>query len=254
MKINTVFCKKKIVWQAQNIILNIIYEDKHILVINKNSNIIVHPGTKNTKNTLFNAILYYYPYARNIPRAGIIHRLDKDTTGLMIIAKNINSYFFLKQELKNHNIIRNYEAIVNGIIKNNKIINLPIKRIYKKNNIYMNVHPLGKPSMTKIFVKNIFKNYTHLKIQLTTGRTHQIRVHLSHIKHSIIGDKIYKNHNIFNKTKIYENKIKKIINRQALHAYHIKFIHPFYKTYIKLNTVLPDDINNLIFFLKNVIF
>ncbi|WP_247646103.1 RluA family pseudouridine synthase [Enterobacteriaceae endosymbiont of Donacia piscatrix] len=240
-------------WKAQNIPLNIIYEDQYVLVINKKSNIIVHPGNKNVDNTIFNAILYHYPSSRDIPRAGIIHRLDKNTTGLMIVAKNIYCYFFLKQELKKHNIIRKYETIVNGIIKSNDIINFPIKRIYKKNNVCMNVHPSGKSAITKIFVKNIFKNYTYLKILLKTGRTHQIRVHLSYIKHSIIGDQIYKNYiNNINNNKFYETKINKIIKRQALHAYCVKFMHPFYKIFIKLNVVLPNDINNLINFLKNV--
>ncbi|WP_281352184.1 RluA family pseudouridine synthase [Enterobacteriaceae endosymbiont of Donacia crassipes] len=250
MKINTFILNKKIIWKAQNIPLDIIYEDRYILVINKKSNIVVHPGNKNIDNTIFNSIIYYYPHARDIPRAGIVHRLDKNTTGLMIIAKNIYSYFFLKQELKKHNIIRNYEAIVNGIIKNNNIIDYPIKRIYKKNNICMNVHPLGKSAITKIFIKNIFQNHTHLKVQLKTGRTHQIRVHLSYIKHSIVGDQIYKNY--INNIKFYEKKISKIIKRQALHARCIKFIHPFYNILIKLNTILPNDINNLINFLKNV--
>nr|WP_282097331.1 RluA family pseudouridine synthase [Enterobacteriaceae endosymbiont of Donacia piscatrix] len=253
MQINTFILNKKIIWKAQNIPLNIIYEDQYVLVINKKSNIIVHPGNKNVDNTIFNAILYHYPSSRDIPRAGIIHRLDKNTTGLMIVAKNIYCYFFLKQELKKHNIIRKYETIVNGIIKSNDIINFPIKRIYKKNNVCMNVHPSGKSAITKIFVKNIFKNYTYLKILLKTGRTHQIRVHLSYIKHSIIGDQIYKNYiNNINNNKFYETKINKIIKRQALHAYCVKFMHPFYKIFIKLNVVLPNDINNLINFLKNV--
>ncbi|WP_281352071.1 RluA family pseudouridine synthase [Enterobacteriaceae endosymbiont of Donacia cincticornis] len=253
MQINTLILNKKIIWKAQNIPLNIIYEDQYILVINKKSNIVVHPNNKNINSTIFNSILYHYPYSRDIPRAGIIHRLDKNTTGLMIIAKNIYSYFFLRQELKKHNIVRNYEAIVNGIIKHNNVIDYPIKRIYKKNNICMHVHPLGKTAITKIFIKNIFKNYTHLKIKLKTGRTHQIRVHLSYIKHSIVGDQIYRNYTSnINYHKFYKIKINEIIKRQALHAKCIKFVHPFYNTLITLETILPNDINNLINFLKNV--
>nr|WP_281351804.1 RluA family pseudouridine synthase [Enterobacteriaceae endosymbiont of Donacia sparganii] len=252
MKVNAFILKKQIKWKAQNIFLNVVYDDKYVLVINKTSNLVVHPANKNMNNTIFNSLLYNYPYLRDVPRAGIIHRLDKNTTGLMIIAKNIDVYMFLKNELKKHNIIREYEAIVNGIIKKNDIINYPIKRIYKKKNIYMDVHPLGKKAITKYFIKNIFKNYTHLRIQLKTGRTHQIRVHLSYIKHSIVGDPVYnKYQNIFLINNFYKKSINKIIQRQALHACYLKFIHPFYKINIKLYSKLPNDINNLIYFLKN---
>ncbi|WP_246208895.1 RluA family pseudouridine synthase [Enterobacteriaceae endosymbiont of Donacia simplex] len=238
-------------WKAQNLHLNIVYNDKYILVINKTTNLVVHPANKNQNNTLFNSLLYYYPYLRDIPRAGIIHRLDKNTTGLMIIAKNMNSYLFLKKELKNHNIIREYEAIVNGIIENNGIINYPIKRIYKKHNIYMQINVLGKKAITKYFVKDIFKAHTYLRIRLQTGRTHQIRVHLSYINHSIVGDPVYKksqNTSLINN--FYKKKINEIIQRQALHACYLKFMHPFFNINIKLYSILPNDINNLINFLK----
>ncbi|WP_246208940.1 RluA family pseudouridine synthase [Enterobacteriaceae endosymbiont of Donacia vulgaris] len=238
-------------WKAQNLNLNIVYDDKYVLVINKPTNLVVHPANKNQNNTLFNSLLYYYPDLRDIPRAGIIHRLDKNTTGLMIIAKNMNSYLFLKKELKNHNIIREYEAIVYGIIKTNGIINYPIKRIYKKHNIYMQINSLGKKAITKYFIKNIFENHTHLRIRLHTGRTHQIRVHLSYINHSIVGDPVYKKfQNICLIKNFYKKKINKIIQRQALHACYLKFMHPFFNINIKLFSILPNDINNLINFLK----
>nr|WP_281351263.1 RluA family pseudouridine synthase [Enterobacteriaceae endosymbiont of Donacia bicoloricornis] len=238
-------------WKAQNLNLNIIYNDKYILVINKINNLVVHPANKNKNNTIFNSLLFHYPHLRDVPRAGIVHRLDKNTTGLMIIAKNMNSYMFLKKELKKHNIIREYETIVNGIIKKNGIINYPIKRVYKKNYICMDINPLGKKAITKYFVKNIFKNHTHLRIRLETGRTHQIRVHLSYIKNSIVGDLVYKqckNNYIINN--FYKNKINQIIQRQALHACYLKFKHPFFNINIKLYSKLPNDINNLINFLK----
>ncbi|QJC33031.1 RluA family pseudouridine synthase [Enterobacteriaceae endosymbiont of Donacia semicuprea] len=251
IKISALISSKKIKWKAQKIPLNIIYDDSNVLVINKQSNFIVHPANQNMENTLFNSLIYYYPFLRDLPRAGIIHRLDKDTTGLMIIAKNINSYIFLRQELKKHNIIREYETIVNGIINKNGIINYPIKRIYKKKNIFMKVNYLGKKSITEYFIKNIFKIHSHLKIRLKTGRTHQIRVHLSYINHSIIGDPIYKNSkNIFLCNNFYKKNISKIIKRQALHACYLKFLHPFYNIFIKLYSSLPNDINQLIYFLK----
>ncbi|WP_246208904.1 RluA family pseudouridine synthase [Enterobacteriaceae endosymbiont of Donacia cinerea] len=238
-------------WKAQNLYLNIVYDDKYILVINKTTNFVVHPANKNKNNTVFNSLLYNYPFLRDVPRAGIIHRLDKNTTGLMIIAKNMNSYFFLKKELKNHNIIREYEAIVNGVIKTNGIINYPIKRIYKKHNICMQINLLGKKSITKYFIKNIFKNHTHLRVRLKTGRTHQIRVHLSHINHSIVGDPVYKKFKNFSLiNNFYKKKINEIIQRQALHACYLKFMHPFFNINIKLFSIIPNDISNLINFLK----
>ncbi|WP_343034373.1 RluA family pseudouridine synthase [Enterobacteriaceae endosymbiont of Donacia tomentosa] len=242
---------KKIKWEAQNILLKTIYEDKYILVINKDVNLVVHPDintNKNKKNTVFNGLLYYFPYLRDLPRAGIIHRLDKNTTGLMIIAKTMFVYFSLKRELKKHNIIREYEAIVHGTISQNNIINQPIKRLYKKNNIRMIISNDGKKAVTKYFVKNIFEKHTHLRIRLETGRTHQIRVHLLHINHNIIGDPIYKKN--MNNNNFYNKIFKQIIQRQALHACYLKFIHPIYNIPIKLYSPLPNDIYKLLDFLE----
>ncbi|QJC30978.1 RluA family pseudouridine synthase [Enterobacteriaceae endosymbiont of Macroplea appendiculata] len=232
------------IWKAQPISLNIVYEDRYLLVINKNSNCVVHPGNNNLENTVFNALLYKYSFLRDVPRAGIIHRLDKDTTGLMIIAKNLMTYYLLKQLLKNHRIIRIYEAIVYNNIHTNQIINFPIKKKYINKKIKMFVHPQGIQAITKIFVQQCLPNFTYLKVQLYTGRTHQIRVHLSYIKHSIIGDPLYKQHHKKN------TFIQSILQRQALHASYLEFYHPIYNFKINIKSDLPQDIKNILHILQ----
>nr|WP_281348995.1 RluA family pseudouridine synthase [Enterobacteriaceae endosymbiont of Plateumaris sericea] len=242
---------EKILWKAQNIPLNIIYDDNYLLVINKSSNLVVHPGNGNPDKTIFNSLLYNYPFLRDLPRAGIIHRLDKNTTGLMIIAKTMLSYMNLKIALKKHKIIREYEAIVNGIIQHNDIINYPIKKYYNKKKIRMIINNKGKKAITQYFLKRIFKNHSHLRIKLYTGRTHQIRVHLEYINHSIVGDPIYKKSQI-NILTIHNKQylINKILKRQALHACYLEFMHPIYHYPLKLNSSLPDDIQYLISILE----
>ncbi|WP_246212342.1 RluA family pseudouridine synthase [Enterobacteriaceae endosymbiont of Neohaemonia nigricornis] len=233
-------------WKAQYLPLKIIYEDAYLLVIDKSINIVVHPGNKNRDNTIFNALLYNYHFLRDLPRAGIIHRLDKDTTGLMLVAKDMLTYIYLKNLLKKHKIIREYETIVYGIIKNDQIINLPIKKVYFNNIIKMIIHSTGKESITKLFVKKHFVKYTYLRVQLYTGRTHQIRTHLSYIKHGIIGDPLYKQLNISN------NMLFDLINRQALHACYLKFRHPVFNNILTLYSKLPKDIQNVLDFLKKI--
>ncbi len=234
----------------KKLILNKIYEDKDILIINKNKNTVIHPGHGNTNNTIMNSLIYYYNSNSNIPRYGIIHRLDKDTTGILIISKNINSYIKLKKKIKEKKITKIYKAIVYGIINKNGIINKPICR-NKYNRIKMCVNKNGKKSITHYNIIENFNNCTLLNIKLITGRTHQIRVHMNYINHPIIGEKIYTNKNT-NKYKM-SKKINILINklnRQALHASTIKFKHPINKKKIKIDSKIPKDLLNLIFYLR----
>ncbi len=227
--------------------LNIVYEDNYILIINKKSGLVVHPGIGNENNTLMNSLIYNYPKINNnIPRYGIIHRLDKNTTGLIIIAKNINTYNILIEKMKKRKIIRIYKTIVWGEIKYNGLINKPISRNKKKRTI-MSINTDGKQAITTFKVIENFKYFTFLNVKLYTGRTHQIRVHMKYINHPIIGDKVYKN-NIFYKKKINKNinKLIKKLNRQALHASTLIFLHPIQKNIIKINTPLPNDMLNIL--------
>ncbi len=234
--------------------LNKIYEDKDILIINKKNNIIVHPGYGNKYKTIMNSLIYYYKSNKNIPRYGIVHRLDKNTTGILIIAKNFKSYLELIKKIKKKKIIRIYKTIVYGIIKKNNFINKPIGR-NKYNRIKMCVNDKGKQSITYYKIIETFNFCTLLKIKLITGRTHQIRVHMNYINHPILGEKLYTNKNI-NKYKI-PKKIKiliKKLNRQALHSSIIKFKHPINNNLIKLDCKIPKDIYNLIFNLRKIKF
>lgn len=237
--------------EAQNIPLNIIYEDNDLIIINKPYNFVVHPGYGNSNGTLLNALLYYYPKISNVNRAGIVHRLDKNTTGLMIVAKNIKSYNILVELIKKRKIIREYEAIVHGNLMHNGIINEPISRNKFKRTL-MSVDKFGKEAITKYSIIKNFKFHTHLRIRLETGRTHQIRVHMKYINHPVVGDKIYGLKNLFLSKKI-SKKIKKTydFNRQALHASLLRIYHPI--TFVKMEwrIPLPNDMNKLIKFLKN---
>ncbi|CAL4322481.1 23S rRNA pseudouridine(1911/1915/1917) synthase RluD [Buchnera aphidicola] len=241
-----ILINEKSIDSFSNIVLDIVYEDKYLLILNKPAGLVVHPGFGNTHGTLLNALLFRDSIFHNIPRAGILHRLDKNTTGLMIVAKNLLSYNRLVYLLKNRQIIREYEAVVLGNFLSGGTINFPIMRHFKKR-VCMMTHLSGKPSITHYRIIKRFKYYTHLKIRLETGRTHQIRVHMLHIKHPIIGDRIYQMRNLIPKG-IDLKQFKSVYNfpRQALHAIRIKFFHPINYTLIDCNISLPSDILNLI--------
>ncbi|MCW5197562.1 23S rRNA pseudouridine(1911/1915/1917) synthase RluD [Buchnera aphidicola] len=243
-----IFFKQEKFFLPQKIKLNIVYEDTFLLIINKPSSLVVHPGYGNSHNTLLNGLIFYYKNIITIPQNGIVHRLDKDTTGLIIIAKTISTYFILKKMIKLRKIYREYDAIVLGKIKFGGMINAPIKR-HKFKRTHMTVSINGKTAITHYKIKKKFNTCTWLKVKLETGRTHQIRVHMLYIKHPIVGDKKYKYYlNFFkdlNNSKLYS--VIKSFPRQALHASKLKFFHPITnkKMYFKIN--LPQDMINLIY-------
>ncbi|WWP01204.1 MAG: 23S rRNA pseudouridine(1911/1915/1917) synthase RluD [Candidatus Dasytiphilus stammeri] len=235
--------------EAQNIALNIIYEDEDLIVINKPPNLVVHPGAGNPNGTLLNALLYHYPNLAKIPRVGIIHRLDKDTTGLIIIAKTILIQKRLIEAMQCRTIIREYEAVVIGSMKSGGCISQPISRHTTKRTI-MAIHPAGKMAITHYRIIEMFRGYTHLGLRLETGRTHQIRVHMAYLNHPLVGDPIYRG-------KV-SNKLPSLgkagciykFNRQALHASRLRFYHPHLGIEIELHAPLPLDMLNLINILK----
>ncbi len=202
----------------EDVDLNIIYEDEYIAIINKPSNMTVHPTETNVEGTLVNAIMNKFDKLSDIYmpfRPGIVHRLDKDTTGLIIIAKDNNTHEKLSNMFKKHLIKKTYLAIANGKIEEDIIIDLPIgrdERDRKKMNVRMDN---GKNALTRIYPISNNEKYSLLRINIDTGRTHQIRVHLKHIHHSIVGDKTYG---------IRNEKIK--FDNQLLHAFKLEFIHP----------------------------
>lgn len=240
-------CSKNILFDIpENIFLNIVYEDHDILVINKPAGLVVHPGSGNNQGTILNALIYRYKNIKNLPRAGIVHRLDKDTSGLMVIAKTIFSCNYLLELLKKRKIIRIYEGVVKGTMISGGTVNEPIMRHHTKRTRMM-VHHAGKKSVTHYTIIKRFKFYTHLKIRLETGRTHQIRVHMLHIKHPLVGDPFYGGSNI-QLNYIKDTNINKIYKfpRQALHASHLSLYHPVTKNLISWTIPLPQDMKTLI--------
>lgn len=224
--------------KGEDIPLNIIYEDDDLLVINKPAGLVVHPGAGQPNQTLMNALLHHQPSLETLPRAGIVHRLDKDTTGLMVIAKSQIAYLALVDMMQQRNIQRSYFALVHGIIHFNATISTHYGRS-TKNRLKMSVRNSGKIAVTHYLVQEKFKQNTLLDVSLETGRTHQIRVHLSHINHPIVGDRLYGKSCAPGK-----GTIAQALNdfpRQALHAYHLKFIHPITQNPLTFEAVLPDD-------------
>ena len=220
--------KKEII--SQNIALDIVYEDDDVLIINKPRGMVVHPANGNYENTLVNALLHYLgdnlSSVNGIERAGIVHRIDKDTSGLLLVAKNDKAHIHLAEQLKNHTITRKYTLICHGIIDETMTIETMIGR-NPKNRLQMAVVKEGKYAHTTIKPIELFDKYTYAEAILKTGRTHQIRVHLKYINHPIVGDTTYSNY-------------KENINGQLLHAGLLGFIHPTTQQYLEFTVKEPD--------------
>jgi len=237
-------------WQAQPIPLNIIYEDKDIIVINKPAGLVVHPAAGRPHSTMLNALLHHASELANLPRAGIIHRLDKDTSGLLVVAKNLKAHTKLVAELQERNITREYEAIVNGVMTAGGTINAPIGR-HPRNRKRMAVITSGKSAITHYRVIKRFRAHTHIKVILETGRTHQIRVHMAYIHYPIVGDQIYGGRQKV-PTGINEELKQHLQNfkRQALHAKRLGLTHPVTGKQIEWQVPLPKDMQQLLKMLK----
>lgn len=238
--------KQPILFEAQEIPLNIIYEDESLLLINKPIGLIVHPGAGNKDQTLLNALLHHAPHLRELPRAGIIHRLDKDTSGILVVAKTNNALKSLQHQLKKRTLIRIYQAIVHGTMISGGTISAPIGRD-RHERTKMAVIESGKEAITHYRILEKYKAHTRLKVQLETGRTHQIRVHMQYINHPIVGDQTYKGKKL--STKLLSESVKRALsalNRQALHAYSLEFIHPVTNKTLKFKAPLPADISQVI--------
>jgi len=227
--------------QAQAIDLNVVYEDEDILVLNKPAGIVVHPGAGNHDSTLLNALLNHCSTIDMVPRAGIVHRLDKDTTGLMVVAKTIPSHTHLVAELQEREISREYEAIVNGTLVAGGTVDAPIGR-HKTKRTSMAVNHSGKPAVTHYRVIEKFADFTHVRLKLESGRTHQIRVHMSHIRHPLVGDPLYGG-----RTRLPKGASSELIttlrgfSRQALHAVQLGLFHPVSGEWMVWQAPLPDD-------------
>ena len=232
--------------QPEDIKLNIVYEDDHILVINKPRDLVVHPGAGNPNGTVLNALLYHYPDISRVPRAGIVHRLDKDTTGLMVVAKTIEAQTHLVESLQLREITREYEAVAMGIITAGGSVDQPITR-HPTKRTHMAVFPTGKPAVTHYRVMEKYRLHTRLRLRLETGRTHQIRVHMAHIAHPLVGDPLYGGRPRPSKGAS-ESFIQTLrdFDRQALHATMLRLYHPITGELMEWHAPIPDDMQKLI--------
>lgn len=232
--------------EAEVIALNIVYEDSDILVVNKPAGLVVHPGAGNQNGTLLNALLAHAPEVQHIPRAGIVHRLDKETTGLMVVAKTLTAQTHLVEQLQSRTMGREYEAVVMGNLIAGGTVDANIDRHPTKRTL-MAVKASGKPAVTHYRVKKKYRAHTYLRLKLETGRTHQIRVHMTHIRHPLVGDIQYGGRARLPKHAD-EAFIKMLreFKRQALHAIALTLTHPVSLETMTWQAPLPTDFSDLL--------
>tara|TARA_B110000305_G_scaffold233674_1_gene290498 strand:- start:471 stop:1418 length:948 start_codon:yes stop_codon:yes gene_type:complete len=237
-------------WIAENIPLDIVYEDEDMIIINKQSGLVTHPGAGNWSGTLANALLHYDVSLAALDRAGIVHRLDKNTSGLMVVARSGKAQKNLVEQLASHSIDREYSAIVYGHIIAGGTIDEPIGRD-PKDRIKQAVSETGKEAITHYRTIDRFKNHAHVKAILETGRTHQIRVHLSYVGHALVGDPMYGGRVRYPK-KADETLKDALLNfkRQALHSKKLTLTHPISGEIMSWKAPLPDDMLKLLSVLK----
>ena len=243
-KIDFEISKEDFSIKPQNIELDIIYEDENMLVLNKPSGMLTHPTSVERENTLVNALLY--KYENNLSdingefRRGILHRLDRNTSGLLMVAKNNKAHEFLAKQIKEHAITKKYRAIVKGNIDKNEFeINEPIGRNPNQPHKMM-VRPDGKPSLTKIKVIEGFKEATYVELELVTGRTHQIRVHMANIKHPVFNDTLYG-----------AGMAKIKTEEQVLQSFYLRFTKPFGNEIIELQIEPDEKITKILKYLRS---
>ena len=237
--------------RAEPIPLDIIYEDESLLIINKPSGLIVHPGAGNPNNTLFNALLAYAPELAQLPRAGIVHRLDKDTTGLLVVARTLPAHTYLVRELQARTIKREYEAIVSGVLISGATIDAAIIR-HPRQRTRMHVNLTGgRPATTHYRIIERFQHHTLIKVILETGRTHQIRVHMAYVHHPVLGDPQYGGRlqlqsDLSDELKDFLRHFK----RQALHARRLTLKHPESGEIVSWEAPRPQDLEDLLRLLR----
>lgn len=230
----------------EDIPLDIIFEDDDVLVLNKPAGLVVHPGAGNREHTLVNALLHHEPKLQHLPRAGIVHRLDKDTTGLLIVAKSLTAHTSLIRQMQARDIQRHYITLVLGHVISGGTIDTGFGR-HPRNRLKMAVTGQGRQAITHYMINRQYQDYTLLDVSLMTGRTHQIRVHMAHINHPVVGDQLYNGRMRIPvhasdelRTQIQQFK------RQALHACSITFYHPQTDEELTFEAPLPDDFKLLL--------
>ena len=233
-------------WQAQDIALAIVHQDEDMLVINKPAGLVVHPGAGNPDQTLLNGLLHHFPGNRSLARAGIVHRLDKDTSGLMVVAKSETARLGLIEQLVDHSLHREYLALAVGRVISGNTVDEPIGRD-KGDRRKMAINMLGKQAITHFRVDQRYRNHSLLRVQLETGRTHQIRVHMSHIGFPLVGDSVYGRRLAIPKNCDPRLEIQlRSFKRQALHATRIEYRHPISGEHQSWECPLPEDMQKLV--------
>lgn len=233
--------------------LNIVYQDDDLIVINKPINFVVHPGAGVKNGTVMNAMLYHFPQTATLARAGIVHRLDKDTSGLMVVALSQVAQHHLVKAISKHLVVREYEAIVEGEITAGGTVDAPIGRdLHNRTKMAVMPEGMGREAVTHYRVMERFRAHTRLKLRLETGRTHQIRVHMSSIHHPLLGDAQYGGRRIKHIAGASE-QLDQALNayrHQALHASHIEFEHPVTHELLAFDAPIPDEMKNLLNLLR----
>ena len=234
-------------FKAQDIALDIVHEDEHILVINKPAGLVVHPAAGNWDGTLLNAVLHHAPQLQEVPRAGIVHRLDKDTSGLLVVAKTIPAQTALVRQLQARSVKREYRAVVWGQIWRNGSVSEPVGR-HPHSRTRMAVVRGGKPAVTHYEVLERFAVHTYVRCMLETGRTHQIRVHMQHLKAPLVGDPVYGMRGILPLRAMTQGLSEAVQNfgRQALHAVRLGLLHPATGEAMEWQAELPVDMKALL--------
>ena len=229
--------------------LNIVWEDDDLLVINKPAGLVVHPGAGNAAGTLQNALLHHRPALAEVPRAGIVHRLDKETSGLMVVAATVPAHTALVRQLEARSVRREYEAICQGVLTAGGTVKQPIGR-HPVDRVRMAVRATGKPAITHYRVIKRFRGHTHMLAKLETGRTHQIRVHMAYTGHALLGDPVYGG-----RLRVPAGAAPELIEalrrfrRQALHARRLAFQHPGKDETVSFEADLPEDLARLLLIL-----
>lgn len=236
--------------EPEAIALNIVFEDETLLVVNKPAGLVVHPGAGNPAGTLMNGLLHHVPSLELVPRAGIIHRIDKQTSGLLLVAKTVQAHTALVRLLADREISRTYLAVCNGVLTGGGTINEPIAR-HPVDRIRMSVQQNGKPAVTHYTVIERFRAFTYVRVKLETGRTHQIRVHFAHRRHALVGDPVYGG-----RLALPAGASEALIallrrfKRQALHAARLAFVHPVTGEALEFEAPPPADFQELIAVLR----
>ncbi|MEW6352860.1 MAG: 23S rRNA pseudouridine(1911/1915/1917) synthase RluD [Pseudomonadota bacterium] len=237
-------------WQPEALALDIVYEDTALLVINKPPGLVVHPGAGNRAGTLLNALLHYAPELAGVPRAGIVHRLDKDTSGLLVVARDLSAQKNLVEQLQAHTVRREYDAVVVGVMTAGGRVDRAVGRHPSQRTRMAVARPeskRGKPAVTHYRVLERFRAHTYVRARLETGRTHQIRVHMAHIHHPLVGDPLYGG-----RLRIPKGASEQLIDtlrnfkRQALHAGSLGLIHPRSGAAMQWSAPLPADMARLL--------